>query len=72
MQVLVRAAFSLLMASAKVCVLFEAALGLARQAWQTVSSGQFSAGMRVSLVNYGPAIFWLGVPPQLAVDVPIS
>ncbi|MCL4139865.1 UNVERIFIED_CONTAM: hypothetical protein GTU68_053536 [Idotea baltica] len=34
----------------------------AKQQYQRVGTGQFSADMQVSLVNDGPATFWLQVP----------
>lgn len=39
--------------------LFEELLGLARQQFPGVQAGQFGAHMQVSLVNDGPATFWI-------------
>jgi D-tyrosyl-tRNA(Tyr) deacylase len=43
--------------------LFDAFVGLARQAHPTVESGIFGADMQVHLINDGPVTFWLRTEP---------
>lgn len=44
--------------------LFTFIVAAARAAHATVAAGRFGADMKVSLVNDGPATFWLHVPPS--------
>lgn len=44
--------------------LFEHLVARARAAHPLVHAGVFGAEMTVSLVNHGPATFWLQVPPK--------
>jgi D-tyrosyl-tRNA(Tyr) deacylase len=43
--------------------LFEQLVAAVRQRWESVAVGEFGADMDVSLVNRGPATFWLRVAP---------
>ncbi len=58
-----RASFTPAAAPQSGAALFEYLLHRARSEHSDVATGRFGAHMQVSLINDGPATFWLQVPP---------
>jgi D-tyrosyl-tRNA(Tyr) deacylase len=61
-----RAGFSTAASPEEGAKLFDRFVSLSSQKHLNVKTGQFGAGMKVSLVNDGPVTFWLRVPPRRA------